>query len=67
MENIEEEIGRREELALGVFQGKEVLCFYDLPPGVGRKTMDKLVKLGLVREAEDTGPYTKGRCWSLVH
>ena len=67
MTNAEDEIGWREELVLECFKGKEILHFYELPPGIGRKTMNNLVRSGLVRIVGESGDYSKPRAWALVH
>lgn len=58
----------RQQRALEAFNGREFVYFYDLAPGVGRKTMCELVKLGVVNVVEDgLGIYAKNYRWQLVH
>jgi hypothetical protein len=59
-------IGHRAKRALGGFEQQEIAYFYDLPPGVGRKTMDILVERGHVQVVHArVGPYAKDRAWRL--
>ena len=58
----------REKLVLQAFEGRTVLRYCDLPPGVGHKTMEYLVDKGIVRIATaDIGPHASEYGWLLVH
>ena len=57
----------RAKRALEAFRGLEVIHFYDLPSGIGRKTMALLVERGLVQVVDtDVGIYSKDYVWRLV-
>ena len=46
----------------------EIVHFYDLPTGVGLKTMALLVERDIVQVVDDTvGKYAKDYAWRLVH
>jgi hypothetical protein len=55
----------REQRVLEAFKQKKTLCYSDLPYMVGRKTMDGLVKRGLVSEGTSrAGKYSKDFEWT---
>jgi hypothetical protein len=57
----------RMQRAVDALRGCPFVYFYHLPVGVGLKTMDALVRSGLVEEVRpDGGPYAKGRAWRLT-
>ena len=59
-------IGQRAKRALEVLEQREIVYFYDLPPGVGRKTMGILVERGFVKVVDErVGPYAEDRAWRL--
>jgi hypothetical protein len=58
----------RAQRALESFQGLEVVHFYDLPTGVGPKTMALLVERGIVQVlADKVGKYAKDYAWRLIN
>ena len=61
-------LDRRAQRALEAFQGLEIIHFYDLPFGVGPKTMALLVERGIVQVVDEkVGRYSKHYAWRLVH
>jgi hypothetical protein len=60
-------LDHRAQRALEAFQGLEIIYFYDLPYGVGPKTMALLVGRGIVQVVDESvGRYAKKYAWQLV-
>jgi hypothetical protein len=54
----------REKSVLQAFGKRAVLRYYDLPRGVGYKTMRSLIAKGLIEVVdENMGEFAKDRCW----
>jgi hypothetical protein len=49
---VREDLDYREMLVLKLFEARPILRYCDLPTGVGRITMQRLVERGLVRAIE---------------
>ncbi len=49
---VRDDLDHREKLVLQAFETRPFLRYCDLPSGVGRMTMARLVKRGLVRAVE---------------
>ena len=63
----DEELDWRAKLVLKEFEGREVMRYCDLPAGVGLKTMDILVRLGIVKVVDEPGkPHSRG-IWQIVN
>jgi hypothetical protein len=56
----------RHQMALEAFKKRPLLQFCDLPNGVGMKTIDELIALGLIEVADPTvGRFSFGHAWRL--
>ena len=68
MVNRKSELGDwRMQRAIDALEGRKCTFFHDLPRGVGLKTMEALVRAGLVEEvSSDVGHYAKARAGRLT-
>jgi hypothetical protein len=56
----------RKQRGLEAFKKRPILRFCDLPNGIGIKTMDELIELGLIEVADPTvGRFSFGYAWRL--
>jgi hypothetical protein len=56
----------RKQKALQAFERRPILRLCDLPNGIGRKTLNELVQLGLIEVADPSiGHYSFGYAWRL--
>lgn len=52
LRKMDDDLDYREKIVLNALETRGLLRYCELPPGVGYKTMDRLVKRGIVRAVD---------------